>query len=198
LVRVHGRMGLRECGSRKYPSTPPTGNSFALKSNQISFASHSRVLLRSLNKQLPNQIKRQQPPDGASLATELANQSSFDGGADCPTQQKSNGCHLCNSGCRVMPFVSMELVVTMTAEQTAHGPFDSPILDSSDGTGRQTVRGQIALGHRLPVNARESCAKGEPDAIPGEGDEESVRESTGARTAPSFPVVWSKRSDGGD
>jgi hypothetical protein len=97
-----------------------------------------------------------------------------------------------------MPFMSMELVVAMTAKQAAQGPVDSPILDSSDGTGRQTVRGQVALGHRLPVNAREYCEKVEPDAIAEEGDEESVRESTGGRTAPSFPVVWSKRSDGGD
>jgi hypothetical protein len=135
LVRMHGRTGLRECGSRKCPSSPPAGNSFARKSDQISLASHSRVLLRSLHKQLPHQIKRQQPPDGASLATELANQSSFDDRADWPTQQKSSGCHPCNSGRRVMPFMSRQLVLTMTAKQTPQGPFDSPILDSSDGTG---------------------------------------------------------------
>jgi hypothetical protein len=145
LVRVHGQTGLRECGSRKCPSSPPAGNSFARKSHQISLASHSRVLLRSLNKQLPNQIKRQWPPDGAGVATELANQSSFDDPADCPTQQQSSGCHLCKSGRRMMPFMPMELTVTITAKQTPQGSFDSPILDLSDGTGRGDRRSEGRL-----------------------------------------------------
>jgi hypothetical protein len=38
----------------------------------------------------------------------------------------------------------------------------------------------------------------EMDAIAEEGEGESGRETTAARTAPSFPVLSSKRSDGGD
>jgi hypothetical protein len=38
----------------------------------------------------------------------------------------------------------------------------------------------------------------EMDAMLEEGEGKSVREGTASRTAPSFPVVSSKRADGGD
>jgi hypothetical protein len=126
--------------------------------------------------------------------------SRFQHTAVCPTTQKTSDCPLCHSGPRVMPFMSMQPPVTMTAKQTAQGQLCSPIADSSDRTGRGGKRseGRVNSVSGFRSTHESVVKKLEMDAIAREGEGYSVRENTAARTVPSFTILWSKRADGGD